>query len=216
MDRAFWSALIQTGRGAYGALSALSAAFAAAKDAFGFGPVPSWVWWLAAVTLLYAKAAGLQRMLDDKEPPAIKRLKHKPTVMFREICSVISEFDQSYSYDEILHRLMKATWSGEFESYSGHSRLRLITYGQQGEPFPESEIYSRNKLFEAGLVASDGTAFKQFAGAIPNADLFRKLARIPNVKFGSRYLDAYIRQLAMDSGDFALWYRRLKAGRYEL
>ena len=73
--------------------------------------------------LIYVFYSQLENERGDTA--AMQRLRLQPVASFAEISQAVAEAHPAYSREEILHRLMKALWSGEFEERSGHSRVRL-------------------------------------------------------------------------------------------
>jgi hypothetical protein len=204
----YWAALIrcighvfQTG---YGVLSVVFTAIGALKDVGDFQiiPLPSWLWWFAAVASVFFLAVRLQFRLDAKEEGVVRRLRFKEYVTFDEIGDALSQVHTAYSKEDIIDHLVRAVANREFESYTGHSRLRITHRDGNGMIEPVRPI-------------EDGISFLNSAAGLgptnPNVEWALYEAAIsPSSNKRSTY-----GALTLERRDFARWYRRFLAGRYE-
>lgn len=90
-----------------------------------YGTVP-WPYIMAAQLVCIALAITLiarvfYKQLEFERPltPALRRMLAKRHFSFGEAAARLSEAHQEYTTDEIIHRLMKAFWRGEFEKNDG-------------------------------------------------------------------------------------------------
>lgn len=74
---------------------------------------------LLGAAFLLAWTFARQLNLERPWTPALRRMIAKPKISFEEIAERLAEVHPEYSTDEIIHRLMKAYWRGEFEKGDG-------------------------------------------------------------------------------------------------
>ena len=137
------------------------------------------------------------------ESPRMRRLRLQPYSTFREISEAISGSDPAWSKNEVLHRLMTAMWKHEFESYSGHSRMRITFYDEDGNPENERPIVRAHEVL--GQVCS------------PNMEraLYESVLQGPS-GFSPGFVNSQIEPLTIERADFVRWHRRFRNGRYEV
>jgi hypothetical protein len=149
MLRAIWICTYRVIKTIGGLIGAIATALGVAEQ-WGYATtgIPPWTFWLIAIAALFAVALRAQWQLERTEPEEINRLFKKGVVSFQEITRAIHKAHPAYSEDEVLHQLLKAVWRGDFEEFSGHTRLRHAVDAFTGEP-GERPLFKRWELFAA-------------------------------------------------------------------
>lgn len=142
----------------------------------------------------------------------VSRLLLKMEISFKKIFIAISK-GGIFSQFDVLHPLLVAMWRGEFEEYSGHSRLRL------GE-----KLFNRRMLIGAAT-RLPGIDHSVLAEAIREEISLRRfykrvdcsaLAQADPSQYEPDFLTNYSGPLVIRRRDFRRWYHRFLRGAYEL
>lgn len=170
------------------------------------------------------------------EHPAIKRLSRRRRIQFRDIAATLAP-TENLSSDDIMQRLLRALWRGDFENLRGHSRLTAITGGGyarrmdgryvDGEHEPVAEPPRKEWTRRALLIGMSPT----YAVSWPsnnvlgnNSISWRRLRKqlplkvlegVSPQELGDINFRAYIAPLEMSPVDFRRWLRRYRRGSYE-
>jgi hypothetical protein len=158
---------------------------------------------IALGTLIVAYVFFRQAEERRGESPQMRRLRLQPYSTFREISEAISGSDPAWSKNEVLHRLITAVWQREFESYSGHSRMRITFYDEAGNPENARPIVRAGEVLGQALSSHMERA------------LYEAVAQRPS-GFSPGFVNSQIEPLTIERADFMRWYRRFRNGRYEL
>jgi hypothetical protein len=200
--------VIQIVRTANGMVGAIFTLIGALKDVFGIEaiPFPGWVWWLAAIVLLFFTAVRLQMKLDTTDGPHIGRLRNKSYVTFGEIAAAIVKSNPAFDKGDIIRQLTRSIDRGDFESWTGHSRVRVIQYDEQMREAGPRPILQRSD-FEHYVKTGEvrGPGVKAFRTAEIRAGLQRAAG-------GQQRPEE---ELVFDRADFRKCYRRFRDGKYE-
>jgi hypothetical protein len=204
MFRAFMDCLRELVRSGYAIFGLVFTATGAVKDVGGVQeiPFPAWVWWLGAIACLFVVAVRLQLQLHGQEGNHVRRLRQKRYVTFREIADTLPLVHIAHSKEEIYSQLTTSVWNREWQSHGGYSRLHVTIVDIHGDVDPARPIV-------------DGVNFlKMAAGSEPDDELTGRL--IFQAALGPpTYSETIVGALTFEQHDFARWYRRFQAGRYE-
>jgi hypothetical protein len=169
--------------------------------------IPNPPWWLTNRAVSFGVvslgmlliAYGFYRQTISETTEAVRRLHHKTYVTFREIAATLPEAHPAYSKEDIYTCLSKAVMNREFESYSGHSRIRRTDRGIDGIDRTTRPIV-------------DGVDYVRTALCLPdNASINQALY---NDAIG-KYVDSTVGALTFEQTDFARWYSRFQRHCYE-
>lgn len=171
----------------------------------------------AAAQIDREQRATIDRLSAELEDTIDLQLVHRSAVAFEEICEnrEIQRGWKPLNRWDLLHRLLKALWRGDFEDDAGVSRLKL-----DGGEASRYRMLSVAALQWPGSMGIPNVAQMvdenppSWDALRPQVD-FERLAAISPDDYEDVLLENYYDKITMTGDDLRAWFRRLRSGTYE-